>query len=39
MAKELNATGDTKKGYSGDCICPACGTKVIGGDHSEIECG
>ena len=24
---------------AGDCICPVCGTKVIGGDHTEIECG
>jgi len=22
----------------GDYICPDCGTKVIGGDHTEAEC-
>ena len=23
---------------AGDYICPVCGTKVIGGDHSATEC-
>lgn len=38
MAEEINAIEGKKEAYRGDYICPTCGAKVIGGDHTEKEC-